>query len=113
MDYGKIDPEAAICPLTLEAYLEYKVFCRAMSDGSTRPDDNWQKGMPTETYMKSLWRHMLEIWKQHRGHRGDAAFPIAAAAAMFNIQGLLHNYLKENPDGMRQALALARQQRGY
>jgi len=95
----KIDPEAALSPLVLQAYCEYIRKHRLQSDGSVRGDDNWQKGIPVSSYMKSLWRHFLEAWRHHRGYYvekgtlNDALFGI-----LFNAMGMLHERLRRELD---------------
>jgi hypothetical protein len=110
VDETKIDPEACFSPEVLVAYARYVKICQIMPDGTRRQDDNWQKGMPLESYMKSGWRHYLDWWKGHRrwkNHNGgdisgrmDIATLIlhGCFALMFNVQGYLHEYLKKNPE---------------
>ncbi len=90
-DEGKIDPEAALSPLVLEAYCSYIREHRLQGSREARSDDNWQKGIPTASYMKSLLRHVLEAWRAYRANEpiNDALFAI-----MFNTMGLLHERLK-------------------
>jgi len=90
-DEGKIDPEAALSPLVLEAYCSYMSRHRLQSDGKLRENDDWQKGIPLPSYMKSLLRHVLEAWRAYRSNQpmNDALFAI-----MFNTMGMLHEKLK-------------------
>ena len=90
-DKDKIDPEAALSPLVLEAYCSYMREHRLEGPGKPRDDDDWQKGIPIASYMKSLLRHVLEAWRAYRanGPMNDALF-----AVMFNTMGMLHENLK-------------------
>lgn len=51
--------------------------------------DNWTKGIPIESYMKSLERHLLKLKMELKygftKEEGDHA-----SAIMFNIMGLMH-----------------------
>jgi len=89
----KINPEAALSPIVLEAFCKYMKGKSYLEDGTRRPDDNWQKGIPLDSYMESLLRHTLEAWKQHRT---DGDNKEALMGALFNIQGYLHELLKSN-----------------
>lgn len=96
---GKIDPEGSISPLVIARYSEYmRKHCR-QSDGSFRSCDNWQKGMPVEAYMKSMWRHMLDVWLHHRGFATLSRSSIADAlcGVLFNASGYLHETEKHQP----------------
>jgi hypothetical protein len=91
-DHDKIDPEGFLSPLAILRFCEYMHKHRLQSDGNLRSSDNWQKGMPVEAYMKSLLRHVLDLWLCHdsaaafaRSGRVDALCGI-----LFNAQGYLH-----------------------
>ena len=90
-DEGKIDPEAALSPLVLEAYCSYIREHRLQGSREARGDDNWQKGIPIASYMKSLLRHVLEAW---RAYRNNEPMKEALFAVMFNTMGMLHENLK-------------------
>lgn len=64
---NKIDPEAFLDPLVLGEYFEFMHRHRAQKDGSLRDGDNWQKGFTRKAIMKSLWRHVYDVWRMHRG----------------------------------------------
>ena len=91
-DTYKIDPEATLSPLVLIAYCEYVRKHRLQSDGKLRSDDNWQKGIPLPSYMKSLLRHVLEAW---RAYRANEPINEALFGVMFNAMGMLHEILKK------------------
>lgn len=99
-DAGRYDPEGFLSPIVIERFCEYMNKNRVQADGSIRASDNWQKGIPKDTYMKGMWRHFLHLWTRFRG------FPVqdkmAAAdieedccAIMFASMGLLFEVLKE------------------
>ena len=68
---------------------------RLQSDGQLRASDNWQKGIPREQYMKSLWRHMMAAWSAHRGLAAGEDVEEALCAMLFNVQGYLHEHLTD------------------
>ena len=94
-DEGKHDFEGFLSPTVLKRYAEYMSKHRVQSDGSLRDSDNWQKGMPRKQYMKSLWRHFMDMWSQHRGLEGQDELEESICALLFNGQGYLHELLKE------------------
>jgi hypothetical protein len=91
LDDDKYDYEAFLSPLVIEAFGAYMHRKRKMADGSLRDGDNWQKGIPLDSYMKSAWRHLHEWWFQHRRGSVDED---ALCALLFNVQGYLHEHLK-------------------
>jgi len=92
---GKNDYEGFISPLVIERFGDYMTKHRTQSDGGLRDSDNWQKGMTLDCYMKSGWRHFLDVWKEHRGLGSREGMEDALCALLFNIQGYLHEYLKK------------------
>ena len=107
-DAGKLDFEGFLSPAVLEMYAEYMNRNRYLADGSLRDSDNWQKGIPRTTYMKSLWRHFFDAWKVHRGLEAKdrstgkiITLEDALCGVLFNAMGYLHELLKGEPDGPR------------
>jgi hypothetical protein len=99
-DAGRYDPEGFLSPIALERYCEYMQKHRLQPDGSIRDSDNWQKGLPRETYMKGMWRHFMHLWTRFRGWVVQDAAAAAdmeedLCALLFNVQGMLHELLKE------------------
>lgn len=92
-DADKPDYEGFICPLVVERYGQYMHKHRRLPDGSMRPSDNWQRGIPLDAYASSLWRHTQDF---HKAHRGYAAPDIedSLCALIFNASGYLHELLK-------------------
>lgn len=98
-DDDNIDYEGFLSPLAIQRYGEYMHSHRRQADGSIRDSDNWQKGIPADSYVKSLWRHAMDVWLIHRG-RADKAREdeeSALCAIIFNAQGKLHELLKPKP----------------
>lgn len=94
-DQGKLDYEGFLHPAVLERFAQYMHTNRIQKDGSVRDSDNWQKGIPTEAYMKSLMRHTMDVWAHHR-ERPDLAkedLETALCAVMFNAMGMLYEEL--------------------
>lgn len=92
---GKFDYEGFLSPRVLQRYAEYMHEHRIQADGSLRDSDNWQKGIPMGAYMKSLWRHFMDVWLQWRnGSTFSKVWEDALCAMMFNVMGLLHETLK-------------------
>lgn len=100
VDENKIDPEGFLSPLVIQAFSDYMSVHRKQADGSLRASDNWQKGIPQDAYMKSMWRHFLDVWSIHRGiarfdETGKEIDKVEAlCATLFNVQGMLHEELK-------------------
>lgn len=90
---NKLDFEGFLSPLVLRRFAEYMHKNRLQTDGSLRDSDNWQKGIPKDAYMKSMWRHFFAVWEDYRGI-GDN-YEEDLCALLFNVQGLLHELLKE------------------
>ena len=92
-DENKLDYEGFLNPLVLRAFAEYMHKHRQMPDGSLRGSDNWQKGIPREQLMKSLLRHVMSVWEEHR-HYGSLTKD-DLCGVLFNTQGLLLDLIKE------------------
>lgn len=90
-DEDKLDYEGFLSPLVIEAYAKYMHEKRQMPDGTLRTSDNWQKGIPLDAYMKSMWRHFFAVWKAHRSGQGATEDLLAL---LFNVQGMAHELLK-------------------
>ena len=99
-DTGRYDPEGFMSPIVIERFCEFMHKNRSQADGSVRDPDNWQKGIPTEVYMKGLWRHFLHLWTRHRGFKVND--PAASAnmeedlcSIIFGAQGMLFELIKQ------------------
>ncbi len=103
-DTTKFDYEGFLSPLALRRFAEYMHKNRVQSDGTIRDSDNWQKGIPRSSYMKSLWRHLMTVWCHHRKMPGDdprtggtsgcESLEDALCGVIFNAQGYLHEIMK-------------------
>lgn len=99
-DGDRYDPEGFLSPIVIERYCEYMHKHRLQPNGTIRDSDNWQKGMPKQTYMKGMWRHFLHLWTRMRGFK--VRDPLATSnveedlcSIIFNAQGLLFEILKD------------------
>lgn len=97
-DCGKLDYEGFLSPLVLERYARYMNTHRIQADGNVRASDNWQKGIPQDVYMKSMWRHFMDVWMDYRGHNDCGSLDEKLCALMFNAMGMLHEYLQDTPE---------------
>lgn len=100
---GKLDYEGFLSPAVLEEFAKYMHTHRMQSNGSMRDSDNWQKGIPRDAYMKSGFRHFMDLWKLHRGYRAvdsKTGVPVskkqALCAILFNVMGYLHEEIKQD-----------------
>jgi len=98
---GKLDFEGFLSPFALERYAEYMNAHRVQLDGKLRDSDNWQRGMPFDVFLKSLWRHFFSVWKIHRGGRvydprdnHVVTIDEALCGVLFNAMGYLHEMCK-------------------
>lgn len=87
-DTEKLDYEGFLSPRVLRRYAKYMHRNRLQADGKLRDSDNWQKGIPIDAYMKSMWRHFMEVWDTHRRQEGSIEEPLCAL--LFNVMGYLH-----------------------
>jgi len=100
-EQGKNDYEGFYHPLVVEAFGDYMTTHRIQADGSLRDSDNWQKGIPLNVYIKSLFRHVIDLWFLHRGYQRfdkitgkKITKKEALCAILFNTQGYLFEILK-------------------
>jgi hypothetical protein len=100
LDDTKDDPEGFYTPRVIHRFNQYMTHNRHLADGSVRDSDNWQKGIPREAYAKSLWRHHLAAWSEHRAWvSGDSTYDrdqleVDLCGVIFNAQGMLDTILK-------------------
>jgi len=94
-DDSKIDYEGFLSPLVIKAYGEYMTKHRLQPDGKLRDSDNWQKGIPKEVYVKSLFRHFVDLWMFNRGYKGRETLEDALCGILFNVMGYMHELEKE------------------
>jgi len=99
----EVDPDyhGFLSPLALDAYGEYMHRHRLQADGTLRDSDNWQKGIPNDAFVRSLVRHVHDIQLVFDGYgefarqddRDDNVLLAHLSAALFNVQGMLHNVM--------------------
>jgi hypothetical protein len=94
-DGERIDPEGFISPFVLRRFSDYMAVHRRQADGQLRASDNWQKGMPKDRYLKSLLRHVMDLWIAWRGGSADESMEDLLCACLFNVQGMLHEMLRD------------------
>ena|SRR5438105_12866992 len=94
-DTGKLDYEGFLSPFVLKRFAQYMHKHRLQTDGTMRPSDNWQKGIPREAYAASLLRHVMDFWMQHRTDSDGVIIEDALCAIMFNAMGYLFEVIKE------------------
>lgn len=93
-DTEKLDYEGFLSPLVITRYAQYMHAHRHQADGSLRASDNWQRGIPQASYLKSAWRHFISWWLGHRGLPADEDLETALCALLFNASGYLHERLQ-------------------
>lgn len=103
-DEDKLDIEGFIHPAVLQRYCQYLHKHRVQADGKMRESDNWQKGMPIRRYVKSLLRHVKDVWLHHRGQGHLAEYEDeedCICGVLFNANGLLLEKLVERGEVTR------------
>jgi hypothetical protein len=98
-DNGKPDYEGFLSPLVVQRFGEYMNKHRVQPDGSLRESDNWQRGIPQTSYMKSGWRHFMDWWLAHRGWSPKEPLEEALCALIFNASGYLDTLLRNRGYG--------------
>lgn len=93
-DEGKLDFEGFLSPTVLKAYAEYMNENTYLENGTRRDSDNWQKGIPIDAYMKSMFRHFFDTWSTHRGIETPETQKQNLCGLLFNVMGMLHETLK-------------------
>jgi len=95
-DKDKLDYEGFLSPFVLKRYAEYLHKHRLQTDGKMRDSDNWQNGIPKNVYMKSLCRHHMEAWLQHRVIAPHSeSLQESLCGVIFNAMGYLYELLEE------------------
>lgn len=94
-DGEKYDYEGFFSPIVLERYGKYMHKHRKQTDGNLRASDNWQKGIPKDVYIKSLWRHVMDFWLEHRGYKSRDGIEDALMGIIFNAMGYAYELLKD------------------
>lgn len=100
-DENKNDYDGFLDPTVIECFGNYMTKHRKQADGKLRDSNNWKKGIPISAYMKSMWRHFLDVWfivlgyKRWDKQRNEEITLVDALCALFfNVQGMLYEVLK-------------------
>lgn len=92
-DEEKLDYRGFISPYARERFAQYMHAHRRQPDGTLRDGSNWKRGMPVQSYVESLVRHVADFeWAYESGYLYMCED--LACAIMFNIQGFLHERTK-------------------
>lgn len=100
-DLSKLDFEGFLHPLVLKRYCEHMNKFRIMRDGSVRSTDNWQQLFGDKHYdvcMKSLMRHAMDMWMEHRGIPSREGMEAAINGILFNAMAYAYAYYLEHPN---------------
>lgn len=92
---GKLDYYTFFSPEVLERRAQYMHKHRIQPDGELRPGGNWKLGIPKDAYVASLFRHFVDVWKEHNSIHTVDGVEEALCALMFNAEGLLFEILKD------------------
>jgi hypothetical protein len=97
-DKDKLDFEGFFSPVALVEYARYMHKHRLQPDGKLRDSDNWQKGIPEKELVKSLIRHIMDVWLLYRDYKGVATQDKreAICGTIFNAMALLHEQVKDS-----------------
>lgn len=98
VDFDKLDFEGFESPLVRQRFAEYMHKHRTQADGSMRDSDNWQRGIPRESLMKSAHRHFHDWWLEHRGYPSREGIEDALCALIFNANAYLLHVLRNKRD---------------
>ncbi len=100
---NKPDPEGYIRPEVLVEFCGYMERHQHLADGSVRASDNWQAGFgePGDwkghraVCLKSLLRHVIDLWLFHRGGQGRDTIEDALGGIMFNVMAFWYGMVRE------------------
>ena len=95
-DKHKPDYEGYLSPIVLIRYGEYMRLHQIRPDGDIRDSDDWQKGIPQDVYIKSMFRHFISVWASHRGLDTDEDIQESLCGLLFNVMGYLFEVLKRD-----------------
>lgn len=105
-DDEKLDFEGYLSPEVLYEFGRYMHEHGHTPEGQ-RESDNWQKGFGEDAIMKSLLRHVMDLWMLHRTGKPvlrpdgeEVDWHDALGGAFFNVQALWFESLVDEDDGM-------------
>lgn len=94
---GKLEYTGFLDSRVLRRYAEYMHKFRRQPDGNYRDPDNWKRGIPLDSYVASLFRHVMDVWEIHeygqskRNETGELIdLEEALSAIIFNAHGYLY-----------------------
>jgi hypothetical protein len=96
VDADKLDYRGFTSFPAWRRFAEYMHRHRVQADGKMRSADNWKKGIPVPDYLTSLTRHFVDFQLAEESGDREAAMELACAI-WFNLQGYVHERLKEQP----------------
>ncbi len=106
-----VDPDlyGFTSPLALNLFGQYMHANRTQADGTVRDSDNWKKGIPMDSYIRSARRHLQDLTLHYDGfpelaREGEVE---AMCGLFFNVQGFLHEYMKAQVETGRNISELA------
>ena len=103
-DKDKLDYEGFLSPAVLQRYAAYLHKHRVQTDGNYRDSDNWQKMFGEKHFdvcIKSLLRHTIDVWLQHRGYKGEQPIEDSLCGILFNVQAYLFKILEDSRKGTK------------
>lgn len=97
----KHEPWGFTSALVEKRFCAYMHEHRKQSDGELRDSDNWKKGIPLDAYKHSLSRHIQDLRLILEGFPAQATEQdqeTVLCAILFNVQGMLHETIKQRLD---------------
>lgn len=101
-DDGKLDYYGFLDPEVLLDFARYMNGHRYQSDGSLRASDNWKNGIPQDVYIRSLLRHVFDLWLWHNGTPADRpetgetpSLHDTLGGVLFNVMGYWRGELQQ------------------
>lgn len=98
----KIEYDGFLSVEALRAFSCYMHKHRIQADGTVRDSNNWKKGIPRDVYMKSMFRHFMDVREMHdwgldtiiNSDWEEVDMLDCLCALMFNVQGYIHEQVK-------------------
>lgn len=90
----KLDYRGFLSFTALQRFAQYMHKHRQQADGRMRAADNWKRGIPVKDYLESLGRHYVDFELAEQAGKHDEAMELACAI-WFNLQGYIHERLKQ------------------
>lgn len=99
-DDHKLHFDQCFSSLVMREYAAFILKHGYQADGTRRPDNNWKKGIPTESYFSSMFRHFMDIYLHKEGNGKMAVEPLrdALCALMFNTMGYLYEVIQKEEE---------------